>query len=529
MSLGFAVVVRTVFPAQDSRGDKMKWLSQTLMVAVSFWLVGTVGGFAQEATGGAEVTGARTLPAGIVSPDALLVAEIDLEQIDPGALVKFLSPAGQGGAGGPAAMLEMTASAWLQTLRGGGADRLYVVVPGAGVLNGGFCVIVPCEETSGVLAIFEGATKMIPPPLVYTAFAQDGRVVYCPEALRGMFEKSSDWGAVRGDLAAGFAELGTLPHRLVVSLPDELREELVATWPETLGPALGVEISPRAMAERVRSVGISWRLPPEPQLEAVLLCRDRVAAEQTEADLKGVLENFALEQIVPKVQGDQVRVPVPVEVLTALVGVQRRAALEQQTANQLKQVALAMHNYESTYKSLFPKAIQSESGEPLLSWRVALLPYLNQQELYEEFHLDEPWDSPHNGALLKRMPAVFASSGEDRAKGMTRIRIPGATGSLWSGEEPKRFREITDGLSNTLAILEAPASAAVEWTKPGAWELPSAGMKAAVFGDRASIRAALGDGSVQLFSAEMSEDVLRAMLTYAGGEVIDWDSVSRSR
>jgi Protein of unknown function (DUF1559) len=76
------------------------------------------------------------------------------------------------------------------------------------------------------------------------------------------------------------------------------------------------------------------------------------------------------------------------------------------SANSLRQIAIATENYHDTFDHL-PADIMSAEGTPLLSWRVALLPFLEQANLYEEFRLDEPWDSEHNKKLLEKMPRVY--------------------------------------------------------------------------------------------------------------------------
>ena len=70
-----------------------------------------------------------------------------------------------------------------------------------------------------------------------------------------------------------------------------------------------------------------------------------------------------------------------------------------------------MHNYHDTYGTFPPAATTDGADKPLLSWRVAILPFLEQQPLYEQFHLDEPWDSPHNKTLIEQMPQVYAIPG----------------------------------------------------------------------------------------------------------------------
>src|SRR5207249_2796575 len=74
--------------------------------------------------------------------------------------------------------------------------------------------------------------------------------------------------------------------------------------------------------------------------------------------------------------------------------------------NNLKQIGLAMHNYHDTYRHFPPQALTDKNGKPLLSWRVAVLPFIEQDNLYRQFKLDEPWDSEHNRKLLERMPKL---------------------------------------------------------------------------------------------------------------------------
>ena len=77
-----------------------------------------------------------------------------------------------------------------------------------------------------------------------------------------------------------------------------------------------------------------------------------------------------------------------------------------------KQIGLAIHNYIAVHDSFPPAFTQDKAGKPLLSWRVLILPYLEQDALFKEFHLDEAWDSPHNKALIARMPVTYRCPGE---------------------------------------------------------------------------------------------------------------------
>ncbi|MBY0230541.1 MAG: DUF1559 domain-containing protein [Gemmataceae bacterium] len=84
-------------------------------------------------------------------------------------------------------------------------------------------------------------------------------------------------------------------------------------------------------------------------------------------------------------------------------------------ANNLKQIGLALHWFADTHDNRFPQAVayRSKDGRPLLSWRVLILPYIEQEALYKQFRLDEPWDSEHNIQLLDRMPKTYARANDD--------------------------------------------------------------------------------------------------------------------
>ena len=100
------------------------------------------------------------------------------------------------------------------------------------------------------------------------------------------------------------------------------------------------------------------------------------------------------------------------------------AARRAQCTNNLKQIALAYHNFHAANNAFPAPAITDKDGKPLLSWRVAILPYVEQQELYNKFKLDEPWDSPHNKALIKEMPTVYlCPSRKNPEEGTTTYRV----------------------------------------------------------------------------------------------------------
>ncbi len=158
-------------------------------------------------------------------------------------------------------------------------------------------------------------------------------------------------------------------------------------------------------------------------------------------------------------------VPFALAMLVPAVHSSRVAAQRAQSVNNLKQIGLALHNFHST-NNHFPADVRGKDGKPLLSWRVQILPFIEQGGLFNEFKLDEPWDGPHNKALLERMPAAFAVPGSPAEPGMTFYRGFAGKGTIFDPAVPQGvdIARITDGTSNTIAVVEAKE--AVPWTKP---------------------------------------------------------------
>ena len=186
--------------------------------------------------------------------------------------------------------------------------------------------------------------------------------------------------------------------------------------------------------------------------------------------------------------------------------------------NNLKQIALAALNYESATRTLPPSYISAkETGKPLLSWRVAILPYLDQQQLYQQFHLDEPWDSPHNKSLIPLMPQVYRSTGPAAAMGKTRYLTLRSKESAFPGKEGVRLADITHGTSNTILAVEADQAHAVVWTKPDDLDLDPQKPAAGLAGQpRRGFWVALCDGSVRFIQDSIDTEFLQDMVNRHG-------------
>ncbi|GAB5441489.1 MAG: hypothetical protein Fues2KO_18380 [Fuerstiella sp.] len=187
-----------------------------------------------------------------------------------------------------------------------------------------------------------------------------------------------------------------------------------------------------------------------------------------------------------------------------------------QVTNQMKQIMLAMHNYHDVYGK-FPD--NDGDGKKNLSWRVHLLPFMNEARLYEQFRLDEPWDSDHNKALIDEMPDVFRSMGVEK-DGLTSIHGLAGERTILSGDGAIGLRNITDGSSNTIAIVHAAKDKAAEWTKPGALKLED-GPPAKTLGDvGASFLVGFADGRVDSMKADMTAETFQTLAGYSDNQAI---------
>jgi hypothetical protein len=231
----------------------------------------------------------------------------------------------------------------------------------------------------------------------------------------------------------------------------------------------------------------------------------------------------ALKEVAVQEEGTKVHVscslkPSTLAIASALLlpSVQkvRQAATRTEGMNNLKQIGLAMHMYADQDHGIFPPP--SFGGG--LSWRVALLPHLGHKDLYDQFKLNEPWDSPHNKQLLAKMPPVYASPTRPAGEpGSTFYQVFVGPGAAFERNHGVRIPEFTDGLSNTLLVVEA--AQAVPWTKPAdlpfalKGQLPRLGAPGAP-----SFLGLLADGSVRPFPQNLTQESLRGLITRSGGE-----------
>jgi Protein of unknown function (DUF1559)/BlaR1 peptidase M56 len=259
------------------------------------------------------------------------------------------------------------------------------------------------------------------------------------------------------------------------------------------------------------------RAAPEgapPIAELIAMAEDGLRSAKVERDGRIVrLRASANRELVATVKN----------IVAPSVQASRSAARRTQSMNNLRQLALAIHNYAAAHDNKFPPAVViGPDGKTPHSWRVELLPYLEQDALYNRYKMDEPWDSPANREVLNARPALFAFPGADiNATDACYFVLRGPQTIFAKDGQGMSFNEISDGLSNTILFVEAKRS--IPWTKPedipaepgkpvpklGGFQIESAGFNAAI-----------ADGSVRFIKDSINPDMLRALSTRAGGEVI---------
>lgn len=265
-----------------------------------------------------------------------------------------------------------------------------------------------------------------------------------------------------------------------------------------------------------------------------------------------ITQSFDTNQVSATAVVDLDEAPKLFAMLLPAVATARQAAARTQSINNLKQLGLAMHNYAQVNNSFPPAVLYGPDGKTPYSWRVAILPYLDQSALYEQYKKDEPWDSPNNKLVLAKMPALFRDPGAPADSTNSSYFAVTGPATIFSGKEGAKFADITDGMSNTLMLVEAKRD--IPWTKPEDIPYPAAAPGGPAGGitngqpEKSKTKdapeavdaplpklgghyadiflAAMCDGSVRAFPQKINPIILRSMLTRAAGEAIDWSTVN---
>jgi len=330
-------------------------------------------------------------------------------------------------------------------------------------------------------------------------------------------------GEVKLDVVAGFKSStdAQAAERAIKALAELGRKELAN---------LKAEIEKKIFNPKLKSPRNPLELP-EAMLEVLALGGinqlDELLAKP-EAHIKRTGSELSASVAVPKevVGGVTGLAAIGAGMLFPAVQKVRMKAAEMSSINNLKQIALACLNYESAYGH-YPHDIVDKAGKPLLSWRVAILPFIEQSNLYNQFKLDEPWDSANNKQWSAVAIKTYMSPNADpmTPPGMTHYKGFAGPGTMFEPGKQIRVADITDGTSNTILVVEAGAP--IPWAKPGdiPFDPKKPAPKLALPGVDGLVNAALCDGSVRTLNMKkLSETTLKNAIIRNDGNPLgaDW-------
>ena len=200
----------------------------------------------------------------------------------------------------------------------------------------------------------------------------------------------------------------------------------------------------------------------------------------------------------------------------------REPARRTQCKNNLKTIALALHNYHDVYAAFPPAYTVDENGQRLHSWRTLILPWLEHSDRHQKIDLSKPWNHPSNAEAFKTTPDFYrCPSFELPADSTTYLAVVGEN-ACFHPTKPRAISEITDGTSNTLMVIEVPVKQAVPWMSPQDADEQMLLMisQRDELAHTGGVQAALADGSVRFLSATMNPETRRAVISINGEEVI---------
>ncbi|NLE37571.1 MAG: DUF1559 domain-containing protein [Pirellulaceae bacterium] len=209
-----------------------------------------------------------------------------------------------------------------------------------------------------------------------------------------------------------------------------------------------------------------------------------------------------------------------VALLLPAVQAAREAARRMQCTNNMKQITLALHNYHDAYGQFPPAYTVDDTGKPLHSWRVLILPYMEDSYLYEQIRLDEPWDSPHNMAVAGQYCPHYYRCASDAVGNFTDtsyVMVVGP-GCISDGSGAKSIADVKDGTSNTILVVEM-ADSGIRWTEPRdldavtmSYQLNDPANKSCISSMHpGGVNVAMADGSVQFLSEHTDQNTVREM------------------
>jgi hypothetical protein len=509
----------------------------TLLLAGLLALTTNAQAFADDAIDTADVIDV----ASFMDETAVAVARIDVSTQEPGATFATLA----------------FGASWVPSHPGDWQSVFQKLLTAAGVRHVLLIIQAPTRlatsnQTSAIEAVCvvpfdkpEAAKKFSAAPILYLEgsswhVATRGR--YCLFATQTLLASAlAKDHPPRPEIAPALAAAGDAPLALVVAPSPDQRRVL-----SSLLPALPAEQGGdllRAWADQSQWTIAAYE--PDKSFRLVV----RAASPQSAVELAGSLDAFLkgavaniraingvpvpfgpmLAALQQRVDGEQLTLTVDLQKLTPADNIFRQAAgsalaavNRQQAMQQFKQIGIAFHNHHDVRKRFPDAAIRDAAGKPLLSWRVHILPFLNEDALYKEFHLNEPWDSEHNKKLIERMPEVYRLS-DKLPPGKTNIVLPVGAATAWPEGRGLAVRDFIDGTSMTMLVVEADDAHAVTWTEPADFPYDSAHPAAGLGGHFGpGFVSGSADAAAHYLPLDTNPDTLRMLFTPAGKEPVSW-------
>jgi hypothetical protein len=482
----------------------------------------------------------------LIDGQTIAVAHARLDKVDVGRLVQLLGkvvelPAGE------AAVAEVAGKLAITTLVNAGAKDVFVIVNLDGIPFEAFFVAIPVageDESKKIAAALKmGLNLRDEPEKVGTGelMLQPGKNFVLIASKNTLQRLRTSQPAMPPHLGKALSAFPQADARLAVVLPDTLHRsvgELMPKLPKELG---GGRTAPLLDGFHSFSAGIT--LAPKFSTEASLRTDDSKTATAVRTLLVDLIGLAAKE--IAKESGEDKMLPhlarlvallTPsadkellswklseddiIQAIRPLAAQIKASKGNAQAINNLKQIGLALHNYHDVHKQ-FPIGIRDKKGKLLLSWRVQILPYVGGEQLYEKFKLDEPWDSEHNIKLVKQMPPVFRSPGSKAAPGKTTFLGPTGKGLFFDRAAPQRgIKEITDGTSNTIMVLEVDDDHAATWSAPDDLNVdPKQPLKGIGGNPAGRFLALFADGLVRAMNRKIAPADFYKFLTIDAGDV----------
>ena len=309
----------------------------------------------------------------------------------------------------------------------------------------------------------------------------EGLVSLAPirSALQGVFDMVAQFG---GESVAKFSQLPEVTQRIEFKLSLVAKDTLVAT----------VFIDDDKLTKEIARLANDTSSPSNPAFGGGLPFGPAMGGQPPES-MVPVTSTEVFQEIGKQIAEDKLftvtgadqKVTFKLQrpsklkaLITATIEDAKRQYELGQRVRKLRAVTAAIQKYQDKFGSFPPAGIQIDNADGLpdqFSWRVGLLPFLGEQELYDQFDFKQPWDSETNQQVANQIPDVFAASGaSDSNSNLTRLHVVGGKLGLYKTDRIPKLSDVSDKKIWTAVVVEGALDSAVNWTQPGSLPISQA-------------------------------------------------------